>query len=122
MHVNVLYVKLERPFLIRGGGLRHHLSPTHNAVLNSLPRQLKKHSHLGSPSPSNQHEGLLGQRPTSGPDKSEFTDVLNESARTLPHRVQKPATPLQLVRTEEASRIKCLQETKTRPVVYNTAP
>ena len=30
------------------------------------PRQLNKYSHLGSPSPSNPHEGWLGQGPTSG--------------------------------------------------------
>ena len=55
----------ERPSLNRGGGLRHYLSPTYNAVLSFLPRQFNNHSHLGS------HEGLLGQRPTSGPNDSE---------------------------------------------------
>ena len=78
----------------RGSGLRHYLSPTYNAVLSSLRRQFNSHSHLGSLSPSNPHEGHFGQWPTGGP---------NVSARTLPHRVQKPATPLQLVKTEEAS-------------------
>ncbi|XP_049914604.1 uncharacterized protein LOC126398968 [Epinephelus moara] len=34
-----IYVKLEKPSLNRGGGLRHHLSPTYNAVLSSLPRR-----------------------------------------------------------------------------------
>ena len=34
-----IYVKVEKPSLNRGGGLRHHLSPTYNAVLSSLPRR-----------------------------------------------------------------------------------
>ena len=40
-------------------------SPTYNAVLSSLPRQLDNHSHLGSPGPNNPHDGQLGQQPTS---------------------------------------------------------
>ena len=34
-----IYVKVEKPSLNRGGGLRHHLSPIYNAVLSSLPRR-----------------------------------------------------------------------------------
>ena len=48
----------------------------------SLPRQLNNHSHLGSPSLRDPHEGQLGQRPTSGP---------NDSVRTLPRRIHNPA-------------------------------
>lgn len=47
-----IYVKLERTSLNRGGGLR---SPTYNAVLSSLPRQLNNHSNLDSPSPNDPH-------------------------------------------------------------------
>lgn len=32
--------------LNRGVGLRRYLSPTYNAVLSSLPRQLNNHSHM----------------------------------------------------------------------------
>ncbi|XP_061603008.1 uncharacterized protein LOC133464838 [Cololabis saira] len=35
-----IYVKVERPSLNRGGGLRHHLSSSYNAVLKTLPRRL----------------------------------------------------------------------------------
>lgn len=35
-----IYVKVEKPSLNRGGGLRHHLSQIYNAVLSSLPRRL----------------------------------------------------------------------------------
>ena len=38
---------------------------------SSLPWQLNNHSHLGSPSLSNPHEGQSDQRPTSGPNDSE---------------------------------------------------
>ena len=34
-----IYTKLEKPSLNRGGGLRHNLSATYNAVLSSLPRR-----------------------------------------------------------------------------------
>ena len=64
-------VKLELLSLNSGGGLRHYLSPTYNAALSSLPRQFNNHSHLGSPSPNNPHQGRLDQRPTSGPNNSE---------------------------------------------------
>ena len=40
-----IHVKLERPSLNRGGGLRHHLSPTYNAVLRALPRRCNNRSH-----------------------------------------------------------------------------
>ena len=63
--------KLEWPSLNGGGDLRHYLSPTYNAALNSLSRQINNHSHLGSPSPNNPHEGQLGQQPTSGLNDSE---------------------------------------------------
>ena len=52
-------VRLEWQYLNRGGGLWHYLSPTYNAALSSLARQLNNHSHLGSPSLSNPHEGWL---------------------------------------------------------------
>ena len=35
-----IYVKVEKPSLNRGGGLRHQLSPIYNAVLSSVPRRL----------------------------------------------------------------------------------
>ena len=38
-----VFVNLEKPSLNRGGGLRHNLSATHNAVLRSLTRQLDTH-------------------------------------------------------------------------------
>ncbi|XP_060756448.1 uncharacterized protein LOC132867510 [Neoarius graeffei] len=38
-----IFVNLERPSLNRGGGLRHNLSATYNAVLGTLPRQLNAH-------------------------------------------------------------------------------
>ncbi|KAM7378702.1 hypothetical protein PAMP_004307 [Pampus punctatissimus] len=34
-----IYVKIEKPTLNRGGGLRHHLSPIYNAALSSIPRR-----------------------------------------------------------------------------------
>ena len=50
-----IYVKVEKPSLNRGGGLRHQLSPIYNAVLSSLPRRLNDrasknngHSHSAS--------------------------------------------------------------------------
>ena len=98
---------MEQPSSISGGGLRYSLSPTHNAVLSSLPRQLNNHSHLGSPNLSNPHEGSTTH---AGPDDCETRSyetlcwsVLKDSVRTLQHRVSNPATPLQLVRTKEAS-------------------
>ncbi|TWW64163.1 hypothetical protein D4764_03G0011710 [Takifugu flavidus] len=39
-----IHVKLEKPSLNRGGGLRHFLSPTSNAVLHCFQQQTK-HSH-----------------------------------------------------------------------------
>ncbi|XP_012811622.2 uncharacterized protein LOC105946468, partial [Xenopus tropicalis] len=36
-----IHVKVEKPSLNRGGGLRHHLSATYNAVLTSVPRQFQ---------------------------------------------------------------------------------
>ena len=54
-----IYVKLKWQSLNRGGGLWHYLSPTFNAALSSLARQLNNHSHLGSPRPSNPHECWL---------------------------------------------------------------
>ncbi len=53
--INVVYAKVERPSLNRGGSLRHHLSVTYNAVLSSLPVQLNTHSHLDPPSPNDPH-------------------------------------------------------------------
>ena len=71
-------VKLQRPSLNWGGGLRHYSSHTYNAALSSLPRQLDNRSHLGSPTLSNPHDGRFDQQPSSGP---------NDSVRTLPRRV-----------------------------------
>ena len=68
----------------------YYLSPTYNAVLSFLPRQLNNHSHLSSPSPSKAHEDWLVQGPTSGPNNSDTQSPhvsFNDSARTLPHRV-----------------------------------
>ena len=42
-----IYVRLEKPSLNKGGGLRHHLSETYNAVLGALPRRFDPHTHLG---------------------------------------------------------------------------
>ena len=142
--------------------MRHYLSPTYNEVLISLPRQFNSHSHLGSPRPSNPHDGQLNRRLTSGPNISvrtlphrvyksatplqyldEMWNVFNKlkqvqlpvilpilapkslllhkifasfvcNSRTLPHRVCKPATPLQLL--DEMGRLDCLQETEISPV------
>ena len=77
-----IHVKLEPPSLNRGGGLRHYLSPSYNAVLSSLPRQLNNHWHLGLPGLSNPHEGWFDQWPISGPDNSVLTGVLKDSVRT----------------------------------------
>ena len=51
--------------------------------------KLNNHSHLGSPSPSNPHEGQLGQRPTSGLyiAETQSSHVLNDSVWTIPLRV-----------------------------------
>jgi len=35
-----IYVKIEKPSLNRGGGLRHHLSPIYNAALAAVPKRL----------------------------------------------------------------------------------
>lgn len=51
----LFYVKLERPSLNSGGGLRHYSTPTYNAVLSSLPGQVNNYSHLSSPSPNIPH-------------------------------------------------------------------
>lgn len=40
--------RVEKKYLNRGGGLRHHLSPIYNAVFSSLPKRLNIHSHLAS--------------------------------------------------------------------------
>ncbi|TWW71630.1 hypothetical protein D4764_16G0001270 [Takifugu flavidus] len=57
-----IHVKLEKPSLNRGGGLRHFLSPTYNAVLHSFQQQTK-HSH---------HSRRPGDSPPSEPaDKGE---------------------------------------------------
>ena len=68
-----------------------------HAVLSSLPRQRNNHSHLGSLSHSNPHEGRLGQGPTRGPNDSypEYDKIVeNESdlaefeTPSLPHMVE----------------------------------
>lgn len=45
-----IYVKVEKPSLNRGGGLRHHLSPIYNVALSSLPRRVN--NSWGSPGPN----------------------------------------------------------------------
>ncbi|TWW64971.1 hypothetical protein D4764_22G0006180 [Takifugu flavidus] len=47
-----IHVKLEKPSLNRGGGLRHFLSPTYNAVLHSFQQQNKHSHHSRRPSDS----------------------------------------------------------------------
>ena len=51
-----IYLKLEQPSLNRGGGLRHQLSATYNAVLKSLPRKLNHSLHLSSWDTSDSHD------------------------------------------------------------------
>ena len=60
------------------------LTPTYNAVLSFLPRQLNNQSHLCSPSPSNPHEGWLGQQPTSGPNDSKLHSYKGFKSLQLP--------------------------------------
>ena len=67
----VVYVKLGRQSLSRRGGLRHYLSPTYNAVLSSLPRQLNRNSHQDSSSSNNPLEDQFDQQHTNGPNDSE---------------------------------------------------
>ncbi|OCU02231.1 hypothetical protein XELAEV_18007992mg [Xenopus laevis] len=43
-----IHVKVEKPSLNRGGGLRHHLSATYNAVLTSVPWRIQNTSHIHS--------------------------------------------------------------------------
>ena len=63
-----IHVKLKKTSLNQGGGLRHFLSPTHNAVLHSLG-QNSKHSHrLTTPDDSptvkeEESQRKLDQRP-----------------------------------------------------------
>ena len=45
-----IHVKLEKPSLNRGGGLRFNLSPVYDSVLGSLSRKLNTHSPLVPPS------------------------------------------------------------------------
>ena len=66
---------LAKMSLNREGVLRHYLSPTYNIVLSSLPRRLINHSHLGSPSPSNPHDGRLSEQPTSGDSETQHSHV-----------------------------------------------
>ena len=63
----VIYAHLEKPSLNRGGGLRHHLSTTYNAVFGALPRRLKPHTHLGPCEPRVLHE-TRGEGPTLSSD------------------------------------------------------
>ena len=44
-----IYVKLEKPSLNRGGGLRFNLPSIYNSVLTSVPRKFQQHSHLEPP-------------------------------------------------------------------------
>ena len=61
-----IYVHLEKPSLNRGGGLRHHLSATYNAVLGALPRRINPHTHLVLCGPKVPHKnGCGGQSLTS---------------------------------------------------------
>ncbi len=61
-----IYVKLEKPSLNRGGGLRHNLSTTYNTVLSSLPRKLKAISHSS-------HDTRRGNDPSLPPNDSPDT-------------------------------------------------
>ena len=56
-----IHVKLERPSLNRGGGLRHHLSPTYNAVFRALPRRHSRRSHRQPGDPDDSHRGDGGE-------------------------------------------------------------
>ena len=59
-----IYTRVEKPSLNRGGGLRHHLSPTYNAVLSSLPRKLNKRNLLVSGEETNDgRSGLASGSP-----------------------------------------------------------
>ncbi len=59
-----IYTRVEKPLLNRGGGLRHHLSPTYNAVLSSLPRKLNKRNLLVSGEETNDgRSGLVSGSP-----------------------------------------------------------
>ena len=71
-----IYVNLEQPSFNRGGGLRHYLSATYNAVLSSLLRQLNNHSHLGSPNTSNPHRGRLNQSVSLHAQLSRITAIV----------------------------------------------
>ena len=59
-----IYVHLEKSSLNRGGGLRHHLSVTYNAVLGALPRRINPHTHLVSCGPKVPHENGCGGQST----------------------------------------------------------
>ena len=54
-----IYVRLEKPSLNKGGGLRHHLSTTYNALLGALPRRFNPHTHLGLSEPEVSHESRV---------------------------------------------------------------
>lgn len=86
-------------------------------MLSSFPRQLHNHSYRSSRSPSNQHEGRLGQQPTSEPNDS-GTQSSYVSLTTL--LGQSSAIPLQLVGREDASLMR--GETETGPVAFDTGP
>ncbi|TWW61021.1 hypothetical protein D4764_05G0011110 [Takifugu flavidus] len=71
-----IHVKLEKPSLNRGGGLRHFLSPTYNAVLHSFQQQNKHSHHSRRPSDSSPCDPAdkgetpqqkLGERPDQRP-------------------------------------------------------
>ena len=80
-----IYVKLEWPSLNRGGGLWHNLTPTYNAGLSSLSRQLNNHSWAHLALANNMKAGL-----TNDPQVALMTLTLrahvslNNSVRTLP--------------------------------------
>ena len=92
-------IKLERPSLTRGAGLRYYLSPAYDTVLSSLPRQLNNYSHLRSSTPRNPHKNLLGQQPTSGPNDSETQSsylsltTLEENSHRQLKSLQPPPSP-----------------------------
>ena len=110
-----IHVKLEKPSLNRGGGLRFNLSPVYDSVLGSLSRKLNTHSPLVPPSTNdpqgnrlshshldshstndlyeystnNHYEYRLGQCPSSGPNDSD-TQSSHATLTTLQRHMSTP--------------------------------
>ena len=79
-----VYVKVEKPYLKRGGGLRHHLSPIYNAVLSSLPWRWNKHSHLSL---------TWLQKTTVSSDLNNSKDCCYNSQEPLWTEMYRPSSP-----------------------------